>query len=195
MISPWCKKRSKAGNLKHPWCVVPGKETSGSPEAPQHNAPLSIPLPGFTALMQSWGIPMCLCGTVVFWCFRAPCPPSPSENTKQCFPPFCGILLLDLWICVGTILGALEDEHEQKDKDVGKEKQQWFAGFDLLDFCFSYPVSRIKLISRSSWEKIFPLRLFVRDFLCLPLLSIREVILEALLQALWPQPLHSLAFS
>lgn len=68
-------------------------------------------------------------------------------------------------------------------------------GFNLLDFCFGCPVPRIKLISRSSWEWIFPLRLFVRDFLCLPLLSIQEVILEALLQALWPQPLHSLAFS
>lgn len=83
------------------WCVVPGKETSGSPEAPQWNAaPLSngclvfLNSLGFTALMQSGDLHVLVwcCGILVLQGILV----VTSDSPKQCFPPFCGIWLLNL---------------------------------------------------------------------------------------------------
>lgn len=112
----------------------------------------AISLMGLTTLMQLWGKSACLCHTVLFLCFRAPCW-LPVRTPKQCFTPFCSIWLLDLcedvdcpW-CAGGWAQA-------EGRDAGGEKCWCFSGFDLSDFCFSCParIRRVKLISRSVWE-------------------------------------------
>lgn len=104
-----------------------------------------------------------------------------SESPEALFYSFLYIWLLDLcedidcpW-CAG-------DWAEAEGRVTGGEKHWCFAGFNLSDFCFSCPahILRVKLIPKSGWVWIFPLRLFVRGFLCPPPLSIQEVISEAL---------------
>ena len=79
------------------------------PAAPLGTGCLVSPSLGLTALMQLWGISVCLCDTVLFLCFRA-----------LCWLPE-GVLLFSVvfgfWICVRilTVLDVLEAGHKQKD--------------------------------------------------------------------------------
>lgn len=138
---------------------------------------------------------VCLCDTALFLSFRAPCW-LPVRAPKQGFPSFRSTWLLGLCEDIDCPLSA-GGCAQAEGWDVGGEKHWCFAGFSLSDLCFSCParILRVKLIARLLWEWILPLGLFVRGFLCPPPLSIPEVTLEALLQARWPQPLHSLALS
>lgn len=88
----------------------------------QDNAHLSIPSPGFTALMQSGGSP---CVYVVLWYPGASGLPGPSLPARTPSSVFLLSVVFGFWVCVRilTVLGALEDGHKQKDKDVGEEKQ------------------------------------------------------------------------
>ncbi|NXK89263.1 PLXC1 protein, partial [Formicarius rufipectus] len=98
---PAINQVSRQAELSHLWCVCCLAETSGNPETLQHPAAplgkgcLVFPSLGFTALVQLWEISRCLCDPAVFQCFRAPCW-LPVRAPKQCFTPFCSILLLDL---------------------------------------------------------------------------------------------------
>lgn len=108
--------------------MVPGKETSGSPEALQHpaaplsNGCLAFPLLEFTALMRSGGSP-CVC--VILWYSGASGLPGPSLPVRTQSSVFFLSVVFGFWIfCEGIDCPQCTGGWTQAEgQDVGEEKQ------------------------------------------------------------------------
>lgn len=95
-----CKKRSKAGHLKHSVVCGAWQRDQWEPWGTAvkcctlSNGCLAFPSLGFTALMQSGDLHVLVwcCGILVHQGILV----VTSDSPKQCFPPFCGIWLLNL---------------------------------------------------------------------------------------------------